>query len=67
MLSASVMLSINSFGLEFGFDDQGTGYHSPNGILLTFGGKSKNIFGKKKNIDTKNIFYLISKLFGIKN
>ena len=60
-------IKTKSLGLEFGFDDQGTGYHSPNGILLTFGRKSKNIFGKKKNIDTKNIFYLISKLFGIKN
>ena len=32
-----------SLGLEFGYDDQGTGYHSPKGILLTMGRKSKNI------------------------
>ncbi len=54
-----------SLGLEFGYDDQGTGYHSPNGILLTIGRKSKNIFGKEKCIDTKNIFSIIRKIFEI--
>ena len=59
-------ISTNSLGLEFGYDDQGTGYHSPNGVLLIHGRNSKNIFGKIKNIDTKDIYGLIKKIFEIK-
>ena len=55
-----------SFGLEFGYDDQGTGYHSPNGVLLAYGINTINIFGKSKNIDTKNICHLIKNIFEIK-
>lgn len=57
----------SSFGLEFGYDDQGTGYHSPKGILLAHGGNCKNIFGKIKNLDTKNISGLIKKIYEVKN
>ena len=57
----------NSLGLEFGIDNQGTGYHSPNGVLLAHGDNCKNIFGKEKNIDTKKIVSFIRKIFQIKN
>ena len=56
----------SSFGLEFGYDDQGTGYHSSEGVLLSYGINSKNIFGEMQNIDTKNICNLIKKNFEIK-
>ena len=55
-----------SLGLEFGYDDQGTGYHSPNGILLAYGINTKKIFCNLKNIDTKNISGLIKNIFEIK-
>ena len=55
-----------SLGLEFGYDDQGTGYHSSEGVLLAYGINSKNIFKDIKKIDTKNIFHLIKKNFEIK-
>ena len=55
-----------SLGLEFGYDDQGTGYHSSEGILLAYGTNSKNIFKEIQNIDTKNIFQLIKKIYEIK-
>ena len=55
-----------SFGLEFGYDDQGTGYHSSEGVLLAYGINSKNIFKEIHNIDTKNISQLIKKIYEIK-
>ena len=40
-------------GLEYGSDQIGTGYHTPNGILLTLGEKSSKLFKDKEKIDTK--------------
>ena len=58
---------LKKLGLEFGYDDQGTGYHFPEGVLLAIGNKNKTIFEKKRNIDIKNIYKLIIKIFEIKN
>ena len=59
-------VKLKDLGLEFGIDNQGTGYHSPNGVLLSQGKKSQEIFKDYKNIDTKNIHLMILDLFGIK-
>ena len=59
-------VKLKDLGLEFGIDNQGTGYHSPNGVLLSHGKKSQEIFKDYKNIDTKNIHLMILDLFGIK-
>jgi len=56
-------LSLNDLGLKYGIFQKGTGYHSPNGILLTLGRESYDIFDNEEVIDTKNIFSKIIKLF----
>ena len=59
-------VKLKDLGLEFGIDNQCTGYHSPDGVLLSHGKKSQEIFKNYKNIDTKNIHLMILDLFGIK-
>ena len=59
-------IKIEDLGLEFGLDDQGTGYHYPKGILLSKGNHNKAIFGKEKIIDTKNIYKIIIRFFKIR-
>ena len=52
---------------ELGFEiierDQGTGYQIPEGILLTFGEKSKDLLYKFDTVDTKKIAPLILSFF----
>ena len=59
-------IKISDLGLEYGIDNQGTGYHCPYGILLSQGKKSELIFKNLDLIDTKNIYSFILDLFGIK-
>jgi hypothetical protein len=53
----------SALGLDYGSEQIGTGYHCPNGILLTNGEKSSNIFKNKDSIDTKMIFSKILEFF----
>tara|TARA_Y200000002_G_scaffold374820_2_gene376123 strand:+ start:489 stop:1844 length:1356 start_codon:yes stop_codon:yes gene_type:complete len=59
-------IKIENLGLEFGLDDQGTGYHYHKGVLLAKGTKNKAIFGKEKIIDTKKFYKKIIKVFEIR-
>ena len=56
-------IKLEDFGLEYGIIEQGTGYHIPQGVLLTHGKSSKTLFQDLKELDTKNIFHYILKLF----
>ncbi len=56
-------VSFYDLGFEDGIFQKGTGYHSPNGILLTLGEKSDNIFDNDEVIDTKRIFSKITQIF----
>ena len=59
-------INIKDFGLEYGQEVMGTGYHIPEGVLLTYGNKSKEIFKDLRRIDTKLICPAILKLFNLK-
>ena len=60
-------INIKDCGLEYDMKENiGTGYHNPDGILLTFGEKSRKILKGVKKIDTKLIFPVILKFFNIK-
>ena len=60
-------INIKDFGLEYDIKENiGTGYHIPEGILLTFGEKSRNLLKDVKKIDTKLISPIILKFFNIK-
>ena len=60
-------INIKDCGLEYDMKENiGTGYHIPDGILLTFGEKSRKILKGVKKIDTKLIFPVILKFFNIK-
>ena len=59
--------SIEELGLEFFERDIGTGYHIPEGILLSFGSKSSNILKNFKKIDTTLIAPIILKFFNLKS
>tara|TARA_Y100001978_G_scaffold163916_1_gene150773 strand:+ start:2503 stop:3891 length:1389 start_codon:yes stop_codon:yes gene_type:complete len=54
---------------ELGFEtierDQGTGYHIPEGILLTYGNRSKDLFYNFNTIDTKLIAPIILRYFNL--
>ena len=54
---------IEKLGFEIIERDQGTGYHIPEGILITFGEKSKNLLRDFNTIDTRMIAPLILKFF----
>ena len=56
---------IEKLGFEIIQRDQGTGYHIPKGVLITFGEKSKELLHDFNNIDTKKIAPLILSYFGI--
>ena len=56
-------IKIEDFGLQYGTIEQGTGYHISQGVLLTNGKSSKNLFKDLKELDTKNVFNYILKLF----
>ena len=56
-------INIKDFGLDYGTNEQGTGYHIPEGVLLMQGKKSQILFDNLTNIDTKNIFSYILKLY----
>ena len=59
-------LSLPEVGIEIFKMDQGTGYHVPEGILLTYGEESKNLLNKLDIVDTKKIAPLILSFFKIK-
>ena len=56
-------IKIEDFGLEYGIIEQGTGYHIPQGVLLTQGKRCKTLFKDLTELDTKNVFHYILKLF----
>ena len=58
-----IKMKIKDFGLEYGIVEQGTGYHIPQGVLLINGQRSSTIFKGLKELDTKNVFHYILKLF----
>ena len=59
-------INVKDLGLEYGIIEQGTGYHMPEGILLMQGKKSKFLFKNLYEVDTKDIFSYIMKIFGLK-
>ena len=60
-------INIKDFGLDYDMKENiGTGYHIPEGILLTFGEKSRKILEDIKKIDTKLIAPVILEFFNIK-
>lgn len=59
-------ITLNALGLELFRRDSGTGYHIPEGILLTFGDKSKHLLKSHDTIDTTLIAPLILRYFDLK-
>ncbi len=59
-------INLNDLGMYYGSDDQGTGYHNPNGILLALGNSSKIIFKNYTKVDTKKIKSHILNIFGLR-
>tara|TARA_Y100000589_G_C27192947_1_gene645563 strand:+ start:427 stop:1815 length:1389 start_codon:yes stop_codon:yes gene_type:complete len=57
---------LNDLGLELIERDIGTGYHIPEGILLTFGNESKDLLKNYEILDTTLIAPLILKYFNLK-
>ena len=60
------LIHIKELGLEYGEDSQGTGYHTPKGILLSLGKESQSVFKDSDEIDTKTICSYILDIFKIK-
>ncbi len=56
----------NEIGMSFIERDIGTGYHIPEGILLTYGSTSQNLLKNYEIIDTAIVAPLILKYFNIK-
>ena len=70
IIEGSLLFQNDKFKLEeLGFEvferDQGTGYHIPEGILLTYGEKSKDLLYRFNTIDTKKIAPLILRFFNL--
>lgn len=58
-------ISLDEIGFESFERDIGTGYHIPEGILLSYGNKSFNLLKKYSKIDTTSMAPLILKFFNL--
>ena len=58
-------VDLSMLGLKIFKMEQGTGYHIPEGILLTYGDKSRNLLDKLDIIDTKKVAPLILDYFNL--